>query len=121
EDREALGAPEWVESFGGGHAAHDRLALVELLLVRRWAISPSTIDDHATILAQTFGLAGPDAVRDDVTRYHDRHAMLNAVGRCRPLTARGPRLVIVLDKEARKRIPWHFDAEFDLPALAATL
>jgi hypothetical protein len=118
-DRLALGDPGWCESFGRGHAAHDRLADADVLLVRRYAEPPTVLRSRARILGRAFGLEPADLL-PEVEAFAGAHSMLNAIGRCRPFTAGAPRLAIVLDRQ-HPGLELPVDAVLGLAGLCAEL
>lgn len=134
-DFAALKKPRRLGYYGKDHAGTDRLADVDLLLVRRFQPPFEVIRRDARALAQALGIPTPEEpqpakgrrkrgelpdglcletrrwegddqefvtvalvnrLERDVLRFHELHNQLNAVGRCRPLTAPSPRVVVLL-------------------------
>ena len=113
---------ERVRHFGAGHASTDDLADCDLLIVSRFALPPQEITLQARAIARGFNLPQPDqpgacnqrmrgwgghgphrkvlerldGVERHVEEFHTMQSQLNAVGRCRPLSATEPRLVVIL-------------------------
>lgn len=110
-----------VRHYGAGHAATDDLAGCEVLVVSRYAIQPREVRRQAEAIARAFGIPQTggaiqrhdwvgwgghrphrkcptylDELTHQVEMFHAEQSQLNAVGRCRPLSADSPRLAVIL-------------------------
>lgn len=129
-----------IATYGAGHAATDAMADVDVLAVSRHAVPPAEVTRVATVLRRAFVLPAPESapgesrrawrgwgghrptrqvwVRADpleqaVDEFWACQIQANAVGRCRPLSAPGPRLAVLL-----AGMPWRGLAVDDVATLA---
>ncbi|MCB9869701.1 MAG: DUF3854 domain-containing protein [Planctomycetes bacterium] len=119
--RAGLADDEGVLHYGAGHASTDLLADRDVLVVSRFALPPAEVAAQARVLAGMLALEPGDyhataqewrgwgghpvhrechvhldPLARDVAGFFEQQQQLNAVGRCRPLSATTPRLIIVL-------------------------
>lgn len=126
-DWQRLGQPKWARYFNAGHEGTDDFLSGQMLLVRRWMPPFSECVLVAEVLRRTLGIPPPrgagvvdveerrwwygfsqgdpiptahltEPLERELQRFFEMQGMLNAIGRCRPLSA-GPegRVVVLLN------------------------